>query len=101
MVFLDHQRRHQLLDLLDSLTVLDTAEGRELLLRDLPAPLCASIERSNAKLVDLDQMIDACDRWEPENGPPPLATLLDNAAFLVEGTETAAQLQAWRDERLA
>src|SRR5690349_17173763 len=101
MVLLDHPRHYQLLDLLDSLAELDQADGRDLLLQDLPPVLRDSIERSSAKRLDLDHIIDACDQWPSDNGTPPILTLLDNATALVEGSETATQLKALRDAWLA
>src|SRR5690349_6563969 len=90
--------RRRLLTALDTLAVLDTAAGRDRLLRDLPAGLVNSLPRHAAKAVDLDAIVDGCARWQPLPGNEhPLQILIENAGSLAQGQQAEAELQAVLD----
>lgn len=92
---LDRDTRRQLLDALGSLTLFNTPEGRDLLLRGVPVQLTNAISRSTVKIIDLDRIIEACEQWAPasSNDPSPLRILIENAYQVTEGSRVAAKLQ--------
>jgi hypothetical protein len=61
--------RHQLLDLLSALPLLDSRDGRDSLLHDLPLNLRTGVARSDVTRRDLDAIVAACDAWWPQDGP--------------------------------
>ena len=88
--------RRRLLAALNTLTALDTDNGRMRLLRDLPDPLLRDLRRSSSRGEDLDTMVDSCARWQaPFNADHPLHILIDNALDLGAGQDkVVAELQA-------
>jgi len=90
MAVLDRATRSQLLTALNAIVALDTLNGRTLLLQDLPEALTCTVERDEAKALDLANMVRAADAWSPEA----LYTLIETARDLVSGSTTAVQLQA-------
>ena len=98
MGLLTRETRRRLMEALDAIPVLDSSAGRGLLLQDLPPRLTPMIARSEAKLLDLNAIVDACDHWEPIPGVPhPLRLLIENARDLVTGSALATRLQALLD----
>ncbi|MGA7733612.1 MAG: AAA family ATPase, partial [Chloroflexia bacterium] len=96
MSVLNSTTRRQLLDILAQLPGLDSYAQRTQLIGDLPQPLRDSIERSNAKAQDLDNIVDAADLWWPDKGtsdPYPLRQLIQAAGSLFGGPEHQIQLQ--------
>ncbi len=89
MGLLDHATRSDLLAALETMVVLDTLDGRTLLLQDLPPALAGTVVRDEAKIVDLANMLRAADAWSPAA----LRTLIETARDLVPGSTCAAQLQ--------
>ena len=99
MGLLTRDTRRQLIEALTAIPVLDSSAGRGLLLHDLPPRLTPMIARSEAKLLDLNAIVDACDHWEPIPGVPhPLRLLIENARDLVTGSAVATRLQAYREQ---
>jgi hypothetical protein len=87
--------RHQLLDLLGALPLLDSRGGRDTLLQDLPLTLRTAIPRSETTRLDLDAIVAAADAWWPTDGPVrdyPLRQLITTARDLAAGSSTAAAL---------
>src|SRR5690242_10535845 len=98
-LMLTREQRRRLRDILGHLTVCDTPEGRALLLRDLPNALLGTLPRSAAKLIDIDHIIDATQRWGLlRNGVPALLLVIDNALEYSEESELGQELQRLRDE---
>ena len=100
MSVLNSGTRRQLLAALAALAVFDTPDGRGMLLNDLPAPLVRRVERSTAKVVDLDRLVYAADVWAGVGATEedyPLRLLVQNALDLAQGTAAAATLQALFD----
>ena len=90
MGILTPDSRRQLLAILDSMSVLDNPQARSgALLQDLPPALCNGIEHDGAKAVDLANIVQACDAW----GADAVRTLMGNARDLVQGSDTATQIQ--------
>jgi hypothetical protein len=90
MSVLDRATRSDLLTALDAIVVLDTLNGRTLLLQNLPAALANTLARDEAKAVDLANMVYAADAWSADA----LRTMIETARDLVPGSTSAAQLQA-------
>src|SRR5690242_2464356 len=89
--------RRQLLDALAAIPVLATSAGRDRLARDLPPALAAQIPRQAATLLDLDQLVAACDTWPaPPGQEPPLLTLIENAHDLMRGSQAGHDLARLR-----
>src|SRR5690242_861502 len=100
MAILDRPKRRKLMDGLSSMSIFDSREGRDLLLRGLPQSLIDSIARQSAKVVDLDRIVNACERWR--TGPNtqegvPLFILLENAQDLARGSQAAAEFKQLLD----
>jgi hypothetical protein len=100
MALLNRATRSQLMDALQAMSVLDSSAGRTLLLQDLPAGLRNTLARADAKIIDLANIVAACDQWDPDPSSGqehPLRILIENARGLVAGTATAQNLQAILD----
>ncbi len=96
MSILTRPQRQQLLDTLKRLPIFDNQNGRSLLLRDLPDDLVGQVDRSPAKAVDLDYIVDAADRWPGSlaAGEHPLQLLILNALDYVKGSTAEGTLKA-------
>jgi hypothetical protein len=97
MGVLNQATRHELLDLLARLPMLDSRSGRDALLRELPPEVVRQVERSEATAVDLDHLVYAADNWWPSAGPVadyPLRLLVQTAAAIAAGNAIALALGA-------
>ncbi len=96
---LTHPQRTRLLDALGRSTLFDQAEGRNLLLADLPAALKASLVRSATEVVDLDTIIETSESWdELVNGTPALLIVIDNARSRLKDSDPGRELDALYNE---
>ncbi len=93
MGLLNRATRTQLLAALESILVLDTPQGRTLLLVDLPPALVNTIHRDDTKVIDLTNIVSACDAWSIDA----LRVMIENARNLVVGSTVVTQLQTVLD----
>ncbi len=95
--------RQHLLSILESLPLLDESAGRDALLCDLPPALIDTIPRSTITVVDLINIIRACEAWQPDlstGDRDPLVSLLATTRDLVVGSEAAHEIQNLLDTLL-
>jgi hypothetical protein len=99
---LNQDTRTELLKLLAQVPGLDTSAGRDRLLRDLPVAITDVVPREAARAVDLDHMVDYCDRWQtPADAKAPLLILIENARYLARESQTERNLKQLQDKLFA
>jgi hypothetical protein len=90
--------RQELLSLLEPLPFLNSLEGRDLLLANMPLSLVNGIKRSSAKRTDLANIIDACRCASrpagSDAGANPLKLLIQNACDAAGNAAVVADLLA-------
>ncbi len=98
-VNLTADQRRRLLAVLKSILLLDSQEGRDLLLQGLPSALIGGLARSSARSVDLAKIVEAAERWGSlADGTLALLVVIDNARYHSEGSATEDKLETLRNE---
>jgi Effector-associated domain 1 len=83
--------RQRLLDVLGSIPLFDTPDGRQLLLNDLPPSLVAQLARHSAKEIDLANMVRGMEAWGTlPDGRLALQLLVQNALVFCHGSKSQA-----------
>jgi hypothetical protein len=91
---LTREQRRRLLDALNNLPLFDDEQGRTLLLSDLPATLCQSVQRSDTKIIDLEAIVRTVEGWGTlDDGTPALGILIENARFHGQGGNAGRSLE--------
>jgi hypothetical protein len=91
---LTREQRRRLLDALNNLPLFEEEQGRSLLLSDLPATLCQSVQRSDTKIIDLEAIVRTVEGWGTlDDGTPALAILIENARFYGQGGNAGRSLE--------
>jgi hypothetical protein len=85
---LDSQHRLSLVNALVQLSIVQTVEGRNILLVDLPPTLRTSITRHGNVRADLVSIVTAADEW----GGEALESLIDAAASYADGSTIGQEL---------
>ena len=93
MGLLNRATRAKLLSALREMPLVEAYDGRTQLLQNLPPDLVDVIERSNTKITDLGNIIQACNIY----GDAAVRMLIETAHDLVPGSASAGQLQAVLD----
>jgi V8-like Glu-specific endopeptidase len=80
--------KDELFHILLEMPALDKQNERDLLLRNLPQNPVLTINRSNTKMTDLNNILNAVDSWgQLDTGELAIVVLINNALLLAKGTQ--------------